>query len=157
MGHEVDALLPTDSPLRGKTAVANAKIAYHDVYRRVFEDARWTPLEAAGAHRQRPLWASTSTKNPTYSPTLYVDDLIGPDTVNTVPDATLEAFRTNGHPGSRIMENLDEARAVLAAISEAGIDFAQVTKELEDEGVKQFADAYDGMLQAIQNRRAAVS
>ncbi|MGA0121975.1 MAG: transaldolase [Gaiellales bacterium] len=153
---KVDALLPDGSELRGKAAVANAKIAYADVYQRVFEGARWAPLEAAGAHRQRPLWASTSTKNPSYSPTIYVDDLIGPDTVNTVPDATLEAFRTQGNPGSNLTDGLDEARAVMAGVADAGIDFAAVTAELEDEGVRQFADAYAGMLEAIQNRRAAV-
>ncbi len=154
---KVDAMLPEGSPLLGKTAVANAKIAYADVYQRVFEGADWQPLAAAGGARQRPLWASTSTKNPAYSPTIYVDDLIGPDTVNTVPDATLEAFRTQGNPGSRIMEGVDEARAVMAGIAAAGIDFAVVTKELEDEGVASFAKAYEGMLDAIQARRAAVS
>ena len=154
---KVDALLPEDSPLRGKAAVANAKIAYADVYRRVFEGERWAPLAAAGAHRQRPLWASTSTKNPAYPATIYVDDLIGPDTVNTVPDATLEAFRTEGSPGDNIGRDLDEARAVMAGVTDAGIDFDAVTRQLEDEGVKQFADAYAGMLEAIQNRRAAVA
>ena len=154
---KVDALLPEGSPLRGKAAVANAKIAYADVYRKVFEGAAWQPLAAAGAARQRPLWASTSTKNAAYSPTIYVDDLIGPDTVNTVPDATLEAFRTLGNPGSRIMEGLDEARRVMVDIAAAGVDFAAVTKTLEDEGVTQFAQAYEGMLEAIQKRRAAVS
>ena len=154
---KVDALLPEGSPLRGKAAVANAKIAYADVYRKVFEGAAWQPLAAAGAARQRPLWASTSTKNAAYSPTIYVDDLIGPDTVNTVPDATLEAFRTLGNPGSRIMEGLDEARQVMVDIAAAGVDFAAVTKTLEDEGVTQFAQAYEGMLEAIQKRRAAVS
>ena len=154
---KVDALLPEGSPLRGKAAVANAKIAYADVYRKVFEGAAWQPLAAAGAARQRPLWASTSTKNAAYSPTIYVDDLIGPDTVNTVPDATLEAFRTLGNPGSRIMEGLNEARQVMVDIAAAGVDFAAVTKTLEDEGVTQFAQAYEGMLEAIQKRRAAVS
>lgn len=146
---KVDAALPEGSDLRGKAAVANAKIAYADVYETVFGGAAWQPLEAAGAHRQRPLWASTSTKNPAYSPTMYVDPLIGPDTVNTVPDATLDAFRTEGTPGDTIREGLDEARAVMQGIADAGIDFAAVTKQLEDEGVKQFADAYDGMLAAI--------
>ncbi len=152
---KVDAALPEDSALRGKAAVANAKIAYADVYEAVFGGDAWQPLEAAGAHRQRPLWASTSTKNPDYSPTMYVDPLIGPDTVNTVPDATLDAFRTDGTPGDTIREGLDEARAVMQGIADAGVDFAAVTTQLEDEGVKQFADAYDGMLEAIaeQHRR----
>ncbi len=154
---KVDALLPDDSPLRGRTAVANAKIAYADVYQRVFDAPAWAPLEAAGAHRQRPLWASTSTKNPAYPATIYVDDLIGPDTVNTVPDATLEAFRTQGNPGLTIVEGVDEARAVMEGIAAAGVDLDAVTRELEDEGVRAFADAYAGMLDAIQARRAAVA
>ncbi len=155
--NKVDALLPEGSELRGKAAVANAKIAYADVYQRTFESAAWKPLEAAGAHRQRPLWASTSTKNPDYSPTIYVDELIGPDTVNTVPDVTLDAFRTDGNPASRLTEDLDQARGVMAAIAEAGVDFAAVTSELESEGVKQFADAYDDMLEAIKERHQVVN
>ncbi len=154
---KVDALLPEDSDLRGKAAVANAKIAYADVYQHTFEGDTWKPLEAAGAHRQRPLWASTSTKNPAYSPTIYVDDLIGPDTVNTVPDATLEAYRTQGEPASRLTQDVDAARAVMAAIADAGIDFRAITKELESEGVKQFADAYDEMLEAIKERHQVVN
>ena len=152
---KVDALLPEGSPLRGKVAVANAKLAYADVYQAVFEGVDWQPLAAAGANRQRPLWASTSMKNPAYSPTLYVDELIGPDTVNTVPDATLEVFRTMGNPASRITEDVAGSRQVMADLAAAGIDFAVVTRELEEEGVASFAKAYDGMLQAIQNRREA--
>ena len=133
---KVDGMLPEDSPLRGKTAVANAKIAYADVYQAVFEhDPRWAAVEAAGGARQRALWASTSTKNPAYPACIYVDELIGPDTVNTVPDATLDAFRTQGDPAPRLTEDLDGARAVMQGIADAGIDFAAVTKELEDEGV----------------------
>ncbi len=155
---KVDALLPEDSPLRGKAAVANAKIAYADVYQAVFDnDPRWAPVAAAGGARQRALWASTSTKNPAYSPCIYVDDLIGPDTVNTVPDATLEAFRTQGSPASRLTEGLDDARAVMQGIADAGIDFAAVTKQLEDEGVAQFQQAYEGMLDAIAKRHAAIA
>jgi transaldolase len=153
---KVDAMLPEDSPLRGKTAVANAKIAYADVYQAIFDhDARWAAVEAAGGARQRALWASTSTKNPAYSPCIYVDELIGPDTVNTVPDATLDAFRTDGSPAPRLTEDLDGARAVMQGIADAGIDFAAVTKELEDEGVAAFASAYNGMLDAIAKRHAA--
>lgn len=154
---KVDGLLPEDSPLRGKTAIANAKIAYADVYQRIFEGADWSAHAARGGNAQRALWASTGTKNPAYSPTLYVDELIGPDTVNTVPDATLEAFRTDGHPASTLTTGLDEARQVMADVAAAGIDFAQVTAELEVEGVRQFADAYTGMLTAIESRRAAMA
>jgi transaldolase/transaldolase/glucose-6-phosphate isomerase len=155
---KVDGLLPEGSDLRGKTAVANAKIAYADVYQAIFDhDERWQAVAAAGGARQRPLWASTSTKNPAYPSCIYVDELIGPDTVNTVPDATLEAFRTEGNPGSRLTEDLAGARAVMQGIGAAGIDFAAVTKELEDEGVAQFQQAYVGMLEAITKRHDAVS
>lgn len=155
---KVDDMLPEGSELRGKTAVANAKIAYADVYQAIFDnDPSWQAVEAAGGARQRALWASTSTKNPAYSPCLYVDELIGPDTVNTVPDATLEAYRTQGDPASRLTEDLDGARAVMQGIADAGIDFAAVTKELEDEGVAQFQKAYEGMLEAITKRHEAVS
>ena len=154
---KVDDMLPEGSELRGKTAVANAKIAYADVYQAIFDnDASWQAVEAAGGARQRALWASTSTKNPAYSPCLYVDELIGPDTVNTVPDATLEAYRTQGDPASRLTEDLDGARAVMQGIADAGIDFAAVTKELEDEGVAAFQKAYEGMLDAITKRHDAV-
>ena len=154
---KVDDMLPEGSELRGKTAVANAKIAYADVYQAIFDnDASWQAVEAAGGARQRALWASTSTKNPAYSPCLYVDELIGPDTVNTVPDATLEAYRTQGDPASRLTEDLDGARAVMQGIADAGIDFAAVTKDLEDEGVAAFQKAYEGMLDAITKRHDAV-
>jgi transaldolase len=154
---KVDDLLPEGSELRGKTAVANAKIAYADVYQAIFDnDPSWQAVEAAGGARQRALWASTSTKNPAYSPCLYVDELIGPDTVNTVPDATLEAYRTLGDPASRLTEDLAGARAVMQGVADAGIDFAAVTKELEDEGVAAFQKAYEGMLDAITKRHDAV-
>ena len=154
---KIDALLPDDSPLRGRAAVANAKIAYADVYQAIFDhDATWQAVEAAGGARQRALWASTSTKNPAYPACIYVDDLIGPDTVNTVPDVTLEAFRTQGSPGDNLTAGLDDARAVMAGLADQGIDFAAVTKELEDEGVAAFQQAYEGMLAAIAKRHAAV-
>jgi transaldolase len=154
---KVDDMLPEGSELRGKTAVANAKIAYADVYQAIFDnDESWQAVEAAGGARQRALWASTSTKNPAYSPCLYVDELIGPDTVNTVPDATLEAYRTQGDPASRLTEDLAGARAVMQGVADAGIDFAAVTKELEDEGVAAFQKAYEGMLDAITKRHDAV-
>lgn len=154
---KVDALLPEGSALRGQTAVANAKLAYADVYQAIFDhDERWQAVEAAGGARQRPLWASTSTKNPDYPSCIYVDELIGPDTVNTVPDATLEAFRTEGNPAARLTEDVAGARAVMQGIADAGIDFAACTKELEDEGVAQFQKAYVGMLDAITKRHSAI-
>ena len=140
-----------------QTAVANAKLAYADVYQAIFDhDERWQAVEVAGGARQRPLWASTSTKNPDYPSCIYVDELIGPDTVNTVPDATLEAFRTEGNPAARLTEDVAGARAVMQGIADAGIDFAACTKELEDEGVAQFQKAYEGMLDAITKRHNAI-
>jgi transaldolase len=153
---KVDKQLPEGSPLRGKAAVANAKLAYVDVFERLFAGERWQRLASAGANVQRPLWASTSVKNPAYPATLYVDTLIAPHTVNTVPDATLDAFRTEGNPRESLHDDLDEARATMRALADAGIDFTQVTDELEREGVKAFADAYDGMLQAIAEKRQAI-
>jgi transaldolase len=154
---KVDKLLPEGSPLRGRAAVDNAKLAYVEVFEEVFAGSRWDRLAAAGARVQRPLWASTSTKNPAYAPTLYVDTLIAEHTVNTVPDATLDAYRTHGDPRpDTIHEGVDEARATMSGLADAGVDFDQVTRELEQEGVKAFADAYDGMLQAIQEKREAI-
>jgi transaldolase len=154
---KVDKQLPEGSPLRGRAAVDNAKLAYVDVFEQVFQGPRWERLAAAGARVQRPLWASTSTKNPAYAPTLYVDTLIAEHTVNTVPDTTLDAYRTHGDPhADTIHEGVDEARKTMNGLADAGVDFAQVTRELEDEGVKAFADAYDGMLKAIQEKREAI-
>lgn len=154
---KVDDQLPPDSPLRGKIAVANAKLAYADVFRAVFSGEHWERLAAAGANYQRPLWASTGTKNPDYSPTLYIDELIGEQTVTTVPDATLDAFRDGGTPGATLEAGVDEARAQIAALAEAGVSLDDITRELEVEGVRQFSDAYDGMIAAIAGKRERVS
>ena len=136
--NKVDAKLPDDSPLRGRIAIANAKVAYADVYQVVFAGPRWERLKAAGANPQRALWASTSTKNPAYPATLYADELIGPDTVNTVPDATLDAFRELRPAPARTLDQIDGARAELEALADAGIDLEEITDELEREGVEQF-------------------
>ena len=154
---KVDERLPEDSPLRGKIAIANAKIAYADVFQQVFAGERWERLQAAGANVQRPLWASTGVKNPAYPKTLYIDTLIGPDTVNTVPDAALDAFREGGTPGTTVTENVDEARRQLAELAEQGIDLDEITRQLEDDGIKQFAKAYDGMIEAIASKGQKVS
>jgi transaldolase len=154
---KIDAALPEGSPLAGKIAIANAKVAYADVYEVVFAGPRWEKLKAAGANPQRPLWASTSTKNPAYPPTIYADELIGPDTVNTVPDATLDAFREGGHPARTLDQNVDEARAQLAALAEAGISLDEVTAELERDGVQAFQEAYNGMIDAIAAKRGRVA
>jgi transaldolase len=154
---KVDDALPEGSPLAGKIAIANAKVAYADVYQVVFAGPRWEKLKAAGANPQRPLWASTSTKNPAYPATMYADELIGPDTVNTVPDATLEAFREHGTPARTLDRNVDVARAQLAALAEAGVSLDNITAELERDGVKSFQDAYNGMIDAIADKRRRVA
>ena len=130
------------SALKGKVAIANAKLAYQD-YKRLFSGARWDKLAAKGAKPQRLLWASTGTKNKAYSDVLYVEELIGPNTVNTVPPATLDAFRDHGKPRDSLEENIDDARRVLAELEKSGISLDAITDELVKEGVKLFADAAD--------------
>ena len=157
---QADERLPEDSPLRGRIAVANAKLAYADVFLPTHSGPAWERLAAAGANPQRPLWASTGGKNPAYSPTLYIDELIGENTVTTVPDATLDAFRDAAEPAPdrlTVLDDVDRARADLAALAEAGIDFDEITAELERAGVQQFADAYAQMLEAITRKRQRIA
>src|SRR5512134_2909112 len=149
---KIDPRLPEDSPLRGKAAIANAKLAY-DLFQKVFSTHRWENLKIQGARVQRPLWASTSTKNPAYPDTIYADNLIGPDTVNTVPPATLEAFRDHGVAEVTITRGLEEAQEALKQLEDAGISMDVVTQELEEEGVKAFADAFAQLLKTIDERR----
>jgi transaldolase/glucose-6-phosphate isomerase len=139
--------------LHGKVAVANAKLAYQD-YKRIFSGPRWEKLAKRGARPQRLLWASTSTKNKAYSDVLYVDTLIGHNTVNTLPQETLEAFRDHGNPHLSIEENLDDAKQVLDRLEKGGISLDQITKELVDEGVAAFADAADKLYAALADKRA---
>lgn len=142
--------------LLGKAAIANARLAYAD-FQRVFSSERFLQLKAHGARVQRPLWASTSTKNPAYRDVLYVEELIGPHTVNTVPPQTLTAFLDHGKVRPSLEENLTEARQTLADLENLGISMAEVTYELEVEGVKAFADAFTVLLKAIEERLGAVS
>ncbi len=142
--------------LKGKAAVANAKVAY-DAYVRHFEGARFRKVMAEGAAVQRPLWASTSTKNPAYRDTLYVDELIGPDTINTLPPATLEAFADHGTAARTIDAGLEEAQRQLAAIESLGVSMTDVTDFLVVDGVKKFADAFDALLAAVEAKRAALA
>src|SRR5512139_2797647 len=151
---KIDGKLPEDSPLRGKAAIANAKLAY-DEFQKVFSSRRWENLKVKGARVQRPLWASTSTKNPAYPDTIYVDNLIGPETVNTLPPQTLVAFKDHGVAEVTITRNLEEAQRDLVKLKVAGISMDQVTQELEDEGVKAFADAFSQLLTTIEKRRDA--
>ena len=149
---ETDRRLPEGHPLRGKAAVANAKLAY-EVFRERFSGPRWDDLAAAGANLQRPLWASTSTKNPAYSPTLYVDQLIGRDTVNTLAQASLEALaHDDGLRPDTVREGLAEARAVIAGLAEAGVDFDDVTATLEREGVAAFSASYHDALNTLEKK-----
>lgn len=140
--------------LMGKAAVANAKIAYRD-FRRAFASDRFAALQSRGGRVQRPLWASTSTKNPEYSDVLYVDSLIGPDTVNTLPDATLTAFLEHGNPAAGTIErDLDDAVRTMEALEDAGISMRGVTDRLLADGVRAFADSYDALIANIEDKRA---
>jgi transaldolase/glucose-6-phosphate isomerase len=149
---EVDARLGGESAaLAGKAAVASARLVYQR-YLTLFSGPRWEALAAKGARTQRPLWGSTGTKNPAYSDVLYVDELIGPDTVNTLPPATLDAFRDHGRPRPSLTEGVDEVHATLVALQEAGVDLRAVADRLLAEGVKLFADAFDQLLAAVEHR-----
>ena len=148
---KADALLPAESPLRGRLAIANAHVAYGR-YRERFADERWRALAAAGAHPQRPLWASTGTKDPAYSDVLYVEELIAPGVVNTMPEATLRAFADHGQATRVLSESNAAAEEVLAAAREAGIDLAAVTAQLEREGVQSFCASYDELIDRIETR-----
>jgi transaldolase len=152
---EVDRRLPEDSPLRGKAAVANAKIAYEQ-FRTSLASDRWKALAAKGATVQRPLWASTSTKNDAYSPTLYVDTLIGADTVNTLAPKSIEALHAPGVElrADTVSEGVEDAHRALADLEAAGVSYTDVTATIEREGVASFAASYDDLLQALQKRAA---
>ncbi|MDB5590107.1 bifunctional transaldolase/phosoglucose isomerase [Enterovirga sp.] len=141
--------------LKGKVAIANAKLAYQR-YLRLFGPGRFDALAAKGARPQRLLWASTGTKNKAYPDTLYVDELIGPDTVNTVPPATLDAFRDHGRPRASLQEGVAEAEEVLRRLARAGISLDTITARLVEEGVALFKDAADALLGAVAGKRMAV-
>jgi transaldolase/glucose-6-phosphate isomerase len=149
--HEKERL----AALKGKVAIANAKLAYQE-YKKLFSGARWEKLAAKGAKPQRLLWASTGTKNKDYSDVLYVEELIGANTVNTVPPATLDAFRDHGKLRDSLEENVDEARDVLTELDKSGISLDAITEELVKDGVKLFADAADKLYGAVAHKRATV-
>lgn len=143
--------------LLGKAAIANARLAYA-AYKQVFFSERFDRLKTKGARVQRPLWASTSTKNPAYRDVMYVEELVGPDTVDTVPPQTLVAFLDHGQVRQSLEENLAGAKQALAGLETLGISMDQVTAQLEDEGVKSFSEAFVVLLEAVDKRRkAAVS
>ncbi|MGA9882968.1 MAG: bifunctional transaldolase/phosoglucose isomerase [Candidatus Acidiferrales bacterium] len=135
--------------LQGKVAIANAKLAYQ-IYMRIFSGSRWQALASRGGQTQRVLWASTSTKNPAYSDILYVEDLIGPDTVNTIPPATFDAFRDHGVPRASLEENVDDAKKTMRDLAGVGISMKAATDQLTQDGVKLFAEAFDKLLTAVE-------
>jgi transaldolase len=148
---KVDPALPEGSPLRGALAIASARIAYQR-YLAKFGGSEWQRLEALGAHRQLPLWASTGTKNPGYSDVRYVAQLIGPDVVNTMPDHTLHAFADHGDVDRTVDADPSTAARTLADAETAGVDLESVTDELEREGVKSFCGSYDQLLECIRGK-----
>ena len=141
--------------LRGKIAIANAKLAYQR-YKRLFAGARWEKLRAEGARVQRLLWASTGTKNPAYSDVLYVEGLIAPETISTMPPATMDAFRDHGRVQPTLEENIEQARQLMATLAKSGISIDAVTAKLVEEGVQIFADAFDKLLDALAGKRVAL-
>ncbi len=139
----------------GKVAIANGKLTYQR-YKGIFNGARWEALAAKGARKQRVLWASTSTKNPHYRDVMYVEELIGPDTVNTMPPATIEAFRDHGRLRASLEEDIEAARDTMEVLEEVGISMTEVTEKLLDEGVRLFAEPFDKLLDALAQRGAGV-
>jgi transaldolase len=139
---------PEALDLRGKAAVAQAQVAYQ-LFLEAFSGPRWDALVARGARVQRPLWASTSTKNDSYPDTLYVDRLIGPDTVNTLPDATIDAFEDHGTVARTVDADPAEATGVLEALEQVGVDLDDVGQRLEDEGVAAFVKSFDELLDTL--------
>jgi transaldolase len=148
----LDAIGGEATQLKGKLAVANAKLAYQN-YLEAFSGPRWEALAANGATKQRCLWASTSTKNPEYRDVLYVEDLIGPDTVNTMPEETIVAFQDHGRVAETLTQGIDDARKLFDDIRAAGVDYDDVTDTLEREGVQKFSDSLDELKLGIQSKR----
>jgi len=140
-----------NTELAGKIAVANSKIAYAE-YKNILQQPRWQQLAAKGAHGQRVLWASTSTKNPAYPDNLYVDELIGPDTVNTLPPSTLESFIDHGRVAETLTQGLQEAQSQVAKLADLGIDLKAVTQKLQDDGVVAFARPFGKLLESIAEK-----
>jgi transaldolase len=141
--------------LRGKSAIAQARLAYA-LFQTTFSGERWDKLSALGASVQRPLWASTSTKNPSYSDTLYIDELIGPMTVNTIPEATLNAFAEHGNPSRSIDMNVAAAVDVWKSLREYGVDVDDVARKLEREGVASFIKSFEELVDALNEKAASL-
>jgi transaldolase len=141
--------------LKGKTAIANARLAYQE-FKQLFRGPRFAALKPRGARVQRPLWASTGTKNPAYRDVMYIEELIGPDTVNTMPLTTIERFHDHGRVRLSIEDQLPEAKAQLAALAGAGINYDQVTRQLQEEGVQKFVGSFHTLFGCIDNKRTVL-
>ena len=141
--------------LQGKAAIANARLVYQD-FKKIFSTPRFETLKHSGAHVQRPLWASTSTKNPAYRDVLYAEELIGPDTVDTMPLETIENFKDHGRAALTIENNIPQAKAELEMLESVGISYKAVTQQLLDEGVQKFADSFHQLFQGIEEKKKAI-
>jgi transaldolase len=142
--------------LKGKLAIANAKLAYAH-YLEVFSGPRWDYLAGKGATPQRVLWASTSTKNPAYADTLYVEELLGPDTVDTMPEETIKAYQDHGAPQERLQAGLQDAKRLLEQLADAGVDYDDLTDTLEREGVEKFSQAFEDLMQTLSSKRESLT
>jgi len=140
-----------DASLKGKAGIANAQLAYQ-AYEEVFSSDRWRALEAQGAAAQRPLWASTGVKNPEYSDTMYISELIAPGTVNTMPEKTMMAYADHGSAGTPVQKSYDDAAAVMQSVRDAGVDLDDVFRVLEDEGVQKFVDSWDELTESVRTQ-----
>jgi transaldolase len=149
-------LTPPQDALQGKLAIANARLAYRH-YLDVFSGPRWEYLVGKGAKPQRVLWASTSTKNPAYPDTLYVDELIGPDTVNTMPEETIEAYQDHGEPAPRLQSSLEASERLFNELARVGVDYDDVTETLEREGVEKFSASFEELLGALGAKRDSLA
>jgi transaldolase len=145
--------LGADAALKGKAGIANAQLAYQ-AYEEVFSSDRWRKLEAHGARPQRPLWASTGVKNPEYSDTMYISELIAPGTVNTMPEKTLMAYADHGEPGTPVQKAYEDAAAVMKSVAEAGVDLDDVFRVLEEEGVQKFVASWDELTETVRTQLA---
>ena len=154
---EADKRLEGHPELQGRLAIANAKLAYQH-YLETFKGPRWEYLEGKGATKQSCLWASTSAKNPAYRDVVYVEDLIGPETVNTMPLETIQAFQDHGNvPGDTVLEGIDEARDLLVQLEKVGVSYDDVVETIEAEGVQKFADSFDQIIEEVRAKRGSLA